>query len=104
MSEDKVVFDLTKLGGRVYVGRPNGKLARKHFKVEMHEKSNHFPISVKFPNDARTLTSSFFLGMFGASVRAAGSREEFFCRYNFDATDQIIEEVELGITEALIAS
>ena len=104
MKEDKTVLDLTKLGGRVYVGRPNGRMARDYFKVENIEKENQFPVSVIFPDDARTLTSSFFLGMFGKSVRTAGTRDEFYSRYKFNANKQILEEIELGITEALIAS
>lgn len=104
MNKGDTVFDLTKLGGRVYVGRPNGRMARAHFEIEKHEDMSDFPISVKFPTDARTLTSSFFLGMFGASVRRAGSRDAFLTRFIFDANEQIKEEIDLGITEALIAS
>jgi len=103
MCKEKIVFDLTKLGGIVYVGRPNGEAARKHFKVSKVDSDKAYPVDVIFPEKARTLTSSFFLGMFGNSVRAAGSRDEFFERFHFNANAQIIDEIELGIKEALMA-
>jgi hypothetical protein len=98
------VIDFEKLGGRVYVGRPAGVLARKHFKIEEYENQENFPIEVHFPENARTLTSSFFLGMFGNSVRTAGSRDNFLKRFIFKANKQILAEVNAGIDEALSAA
>lgn len=102
-SRNNPVINFEKLGGRVYVGRPGGVQARKYFKIEEHEHDSNFPIEVRFPDNARTLTSSFFLGMFGNSVRVAGSREDFLKRFKFRANSQILAEVDAGIVEALSA-
>jgi len=98
------MINLNKLGGRVYVGRPNGELARKFFHVEEFENGDQFPITVEFPKDAKTLTSSFFLGLFGDSVRKAGSRKGFLETFAFTANEDIMEEIDEGIIEALSAS
>ncbi|WP_425666283.1 hypothetical protein ACPUEJ_01475 [Vibrio tubiashii] len=96
-------IDLSNIAGRVYVGRPNGIAARKHFRLDELESENRYPITITFPDNAKTLASSFFLGMLGESVRAAGSREAFLHRYKFNANSQIRKEIEVGITEALTA-
>ncbi|OCH59068.1 MULTISPECIES: hypothetical protein [Vibrio] len=96
--------DLCSIAGRVYVGRPRGKSARNYFKIEEYEREKSFPITVIFPSNAKTLASSFFLGMFGESVRQAGSREEFLKRFKFEASKQILSEIDVGISEALSAS
>ena len=102
-TKEKIVIDLTTLGGRVYVGRPNGKQARKYFNLDNIETDNTYPVEILFPEDARTLTSSFFLGMFGDSVRKAGSKDAFLTRFNFKANERILKEVYKGIADALIA-
>ncbi|KPZ73475.1 hypothetical protein AN944_00059 [Shewanella sp. P1-14-1] len=97
------MINFEKLGGRVYVGRPDGVLARKYFKIDEYEQEKNFPVEIFFPDNARTLTSSFFLGMFGNSVRTAGSKEGFLTRFKFTANSQIMAEVDAGISEALSA-
>ena len=96
-------IDLAVMAGRVYVGRPNGIAARAHFRLDKLESEDSYPITISFPENAKTLASSFFLGMLGESVRAAGSREKFLIRYKFNANKQIMREIEVGITEALTA-
>ena len=96
-------IDLSIMAGRVYVGRKNGHTARKYFELDLHEQSNSYPIEVIFPSNAKTLASSFFLGMFGQSVRNAGNKNLFFERYKFTANQQIMKEIEVGISEALSA-
>jgi len=97
------VIDFSIMGGRVYVGRPNGKTARTYFKIDLCEEQKEYPIKVIFPINAKTLASSFFLGMFGRSVRQAGNRNEFLKRFHFEANKQIMSEIEDGILEALSA-
>ncbi|MDC8854236.1 hypothetical protein [Shewanella algae] len=96
-------IDLSKLAGRVYVGRPNGSKAREYYKIDALEKEEKYPINIKFPSNAKTLTSSFFLGMFGKSVREAGSKKVFFERFTFNAPKKILAEVNLGVEEALLS-
>lgn len=103
MNREKVVIDFHKFGGRVYVGRPGGEEARRIFKIAEYDNEPNIQIDVIFPENARTLTSSFFLGMFGDSVLKAGSRDRFLARFIFKANKQITAEIEAGISEALTA-
>lgn len=96
-------IDFNIVAGRVYVGRQNGQAARTYFKVAEYDKDIDCSIEVIFPDNARTLASSFFLGMFGDSVREAGCKEAFLKRFKFKANEQIMKEIEVGISEALSA-
>nr|WP_229650413.1 hypothetical protein [Vibrio splendidus]MCC4883073.1 hypothetical protein [Vibrio splendidus] len=94
-------IDLSISCGRVYAGFYNGLAARTHFQLNRLEHEGHSPIVIRFPDDARTMASSFFTGMFGDSVKACGSKEEFLSLYSFIANRQILSEVGIGIDEAL---
>lgn len=100
---DKTVIDLSQLGGRVYVGRQNGNLARKHFRIDELENENNYPITVIFPGDAKTMTSSFFLGMFGKSVLKSKSMNNFLGKFKFQTNNEILQEINDSINEALLA-
>ncbi|WP_345875370.1 hypothetical protein [Shewanella algae] len=99
-AEEKVI-NFNKLAGKVYIGRPDGALARKYFKLDEVDREHSYPVKVIFPADAKTITSSFFLGMFGKSVLSAGTKEQFMKNFVFDANPRILNEVEIGIFEAL---
>jgi len=93
-------IDLTGYSAKVYVGKSTGRKARTHFDIERLEHNANFPIHVIMPM-ARTMSVSFFEGMFGMSVLKAGSRDEFNRRYIFTAGDQVKAEVAFGIKELL---
>lgn len=99
MSEN--IVDLTKLQGRVYAGRPNGEAAREYFGISKMANTDK-NIIVIFPEDARTITTSFFIGMFGDSVISSGSKEKFLERFHFVANKHILDLVDLSIKEFLV--
>lgn len=92
-------IDFGTLGGPVFAGRPKGELARLRLGLDQLDVGPE-PISVSFPEDTYSLNSSYFLGMFGPSVRRLG-REGFLLQYRFVGPDFVLEAVEEGIVRAL---
>lgn len=85
------VIDMSAFKFRIYMGRDKGALSRTHFKLPEME-DNHSLIIVSFPDDTNTMLSSFFLAMFGDSVRSLGI-DKFHEKYTFKATDHIKESI-----------
>ncbi|KAF7777023.1 hypothetical protein PMAN_a2229 [Pseudoalteromonas marina] len=97
------VINFNELPGRIYAGRPNGRQARNLFKLETLDKDGE-SVEVRFPTNAKSISSSFFLGMFGDSIRYAGTREKFYSLYRFNANEQIKKQIDKAIERALVAA
>ncbi|WP_194442784.1 hypothetical protein [Pseudoalteromonas simplex] len=95
-------IDFTNIAGRIYAGRPNGIKAREFFNVNALD-SEEANIQVIFPDNARSISSSFFLGMFGESIRRAGSKEEFMEHFEFRANPHIREQISKVVDRAIVA-
>lgn len=89
-----------KLGGPVFVGRPNGERARAKLGIAELDKSKD-PIEVVVPDTTYSINSSYFLGMFGSSVVTFGSKEAFFTHYRFKAPPVLMEAIEKHADRAL---
>lgn len=76
------IIDFSKYNGPVYSGRARGERARIQADLDVLDKSTG-KVAVNVPEDTLTVTSSFFLGMFGPSVIRSGSREAFENKFNF---------------------
>ena len=101
MNADRIVtIDFQELGGPVYSGRSKGELARKKFNLDEVDK-NQMKVVVRIPETTYSVTSSFFLGLFGESVRRAGSREAFLRRYDIQAPEVFGETFDTCISRAL---
>ncbi len=85
-------------GSRVYAGRDRGAAVRQKVKLGDLERANEV-IVVSVPEDVFSVNSSFFLGMFGDSIRGLGE-EQFRKRYRFSGAD-ISATVDYCIAEAL---
>jgi hypothetical protein len=85
----KLSIDFERLGGPLYAGRDRGELARQKYQLDDADK-DRAEVEVSVPEQTYTVTSSFFLGLFGDSVRAAGSSEEFFRRFHFRMPDRMV--------------
>jgi hypothetical protein len=85
------VIDMSAFKFRIYMGRDKGALSRTHFKLTEME-DNHSLILVYFPDNTNTILSSFFLAMFGDSVRSLG-KDKFCEKYTFKATEHIKESI-----------
>ena len=97
---DVVSVDLSQFGGPVFTGRPNGDAARKKLGLDQID-TTIAKVVVTVPADAYSLNSSFFLGLFGKSVRAAGSRDAFRNRFQFKSPEHLEAAIEVGIQRAL---
>jgi len=85
-------------GGRVFAGRDRGRRARKRAKLEEHDRVSR-PVEVHVPVDTFSVTSSFFLAMFGPSIRyhKEARFRELYSFTGWDATEVLSQ----GIREAL---
>lgn len=97
----KVIIDLDQYrpnNVRVLSGRDVGKKYRKSLNLNKLEKEND-KIIVKVPDDIYSINSSYFLGMFGPSVRELG-KENFNKIYEFECDEIIFENIKDGIEAA----
>ena len=85
-------------GVKVYAGRGRGTSVRKAANLDELDRSSE-PVEVRVPPETFALNSSFFLAMFGDSIRALKA-DGFRKKYRFTGKD-IKETVESGIKDAL---
>ena len=81
-------------------GRPLGVQQRKIWKIDLEEQK-YDEIVVYIPPHILSVSSSFFLGFLGKSVRKCGAREAFLEKYKFKCSSSIMSSVEEGIKDAL---
>jgi hypothetical protein len=93
-------IDFKKIEGLVYTGRDRGERLREVFGLDRADEANE-PVEVKIPDDAYTISSSFFLGLFGPSVVKAGTKERFYQRYHFTSPEFLREAVDGYVMRAL---
>lgn len=94
------VIDLAKYNGPVYTGRQRGELLRESLHLDTMD-AEGTPVSVLVPTETYTVSSSFFLGLFGPSVVKAGSKEAFYKRYEFQAPGFLKEVMDGYVARAL---
>ena len=100
-NENDVVIDFAKLGGPVYLGRERGQKIREQFALDRDIDKTDKKVVVNIPTNTYSINSSFFLGLFGRSIRNAGSREEFLQKFTFNAPRLFSEVIESCIARAL---
>jgi hypothetical protein len=98
--ESSILVDFDALGGPVYVGRARGQQVRAQLKLDEADRDNK-NVTVRIPNSTFSINSSFFLGLFGPSIRAAKSREAFLARFSFSCDARFWESIDAGIERAL---
>lgn len=88
VTESIDIIRITK--GEVFnlAGHDRGLAARASFELDRVD-GESAPVRVIFPEGFRQVSSSFFQGMFSASVQKFGSVEQFFTHYIFDAPAHI---------------
>lgn len=95
-------IDLKNYIGRkkVLAGRDNGEDIRQKINLEKIENENE-KIEIIIPKDVFSFNSSYFLGMFGESVKKLG-KEKFEEKYQFNTSNESIKmNIKDGIDEAL---
>ena len=99
MSND-IVIDFSTIEGPVYTGRDRGERLRSTYDLDKVD-SAQSKVRVLIPDDTYSISSSFFLGMFGPSVVHFGSRDAFYGHYEFVADDFLKQIVDGHVLRAL---
>jgi hypothetical protein len=84
---------------RVLSGRPRGELMRAQFDLDRLDRLRG-PVEVLIPRNLYSMNTSFFLGLFGPSVRALGP-ERFREHYRFDGKPVHLAGIEGDIGRAI---
>lgn len=89
---------------KIFAGRERGARLRSDLNLNKIDRSEDFdPTIVTIPKEVLDFSISFFLGMFGPSVKYFGSEKAFFARYNFMCDDRFFNSaIEDGIKRALL--
>jgi len=99
MKEKIIIRDIVGLSTKILTGRQTGEKSREQVsldKKDMDDKS----YEVIIDNNFKSLNSSYWLGMFGDSVRKLGE-EKFREKYCFICKDIFMDTVNRCITHAL---
>ncbi|WP_411818673.1 hypothetical protein [Hyphococcus sp. DH-69] len=91
---------LTKGEVRNLTGQDRGKAARQLFELDILDKDSEM-VTVIVPPELDAITTSFFQGMFSASVRSAKTAEKFLAKYHFETNASIMEQIIRGIQRVL---
>lgn len=81
-----LTIDLSSVSGPVYSGRVRGEALREKYALDAKEDVVD-AINVIIPDNAYTISSSFFLGLFGPSIQKCGSVDSFERKFHFKAPD-----------------
>ncbi len=84
-----ITVDLSQVSGPVYSGRERGEALRKKYALDVKEDDADI-VNVVIPQGAYTVSSSFFLGLLGPSVRKCGSIDGFERKYRFNAPEFLL--------------
>lgn len=99
MSET-LLIDFSKYNGPVYTGRERGVRLRDQLALDAIDASDTV-VEVSIPENTYTVSSSFFLGLFGPSVVRAGSKDKFYKQYHFKLPAFLSPDVDGYIARAL---
>lgn len=86
-------------GAWVFSGRPRGTKIRERVNVDAIDQTDE-ATEVQIPTEILGINPSFFLGLFGPSVRKFG-REGFESKYHFKCNPLVLLDIEDGINQAL---
>jgi hypothetical protein len=77
-----LTVDLSQVLGPVYSGRDRGEALREKYGLDSKEDAADV-VHVVIPGTTYTVSSSFFLGLFGPSVRKCGTVDKFEKKFTF---------------------
>ena len=83
----------------VYTGRGRGREDRKRFGLSKLDSTEGI-VEVRVPQSVYTMTSSYFLELFGESIRMLG-RHGFQAKYKIIAPDHVSRKVDDWMDRAL---
>lgn len=94
------LIDFHKIEGPVYTGRRRGELLRGELQLDKTDIDGDV-VEVNIPEGTYTISSSFFLGLFGPSVVKAGSKDAFYSRYHFKSPSFLKDVMDGYVSRAL---
>lgn len=100
MTTAATTIDFEKIEGPVYTGRDRGQRLRVELCLDELD-ARGVEVDIKIPESTYTISSSFFLGLFGPSVVRAGSRDAFYRRYHFKSPSFLKEVMDSYVARAL---
>lgn len=104
--EERTVIDLatfrTSPEARSFSGRPRGEFCRQELRLSARESGGE-KFKILIPPDTYALNMSFFLGMFGPSVRRF-KKSGFAERFEFSGSPHILKVLPKYMDEALLDS
>lgn len=84
-------------------GRSQGSALRDILNLDRVDSSPLHLMEIEIPERIVSITTSFFLGCFGKSVRKAGTRDRFLEKYLFSPNDlELWTDINEGIRRALL--
>ena len=97
----KIDLDVARTSreAKVFSGRERGKHWRREFGLDELDHDDSI-VEVLIPEDILSINLSFFLSLFGESVRYLGE-EDFRRKYKFVCDPSLVPLVEQGIEQAL---
>lgn len=93
-------IDFRLIEGPVYTGRDRGERLRYELHLDQLDVADDV-VEVRIPDTTYTISSSFFLGLFGPSVVKAGSKEAFYRRYHFESPPFLRDVMDSYVSRAL---
>lgn len=93
-------IDFNSMGMPVFTGRPRGEAARRKYRLDDLDSAKE-SVEVIIPDEVYTITSSYFLGLFGPSIRNYGSKSDFIAHYNFQAPERVMGRLDEWVDRAL---
>jgi hypothetical protein len=100
VSDQEIKIDFAKFQGPVYTGRERGEKIRQVLRLDEIDARGD-SVDVEIPESTYTVSSSFFLGLFGPSIVRAGSKEVFYGRYHFHSPSFLGRVVDGYVARAL---
>lgn len=94
----KIEFE--KIGGPLFSGRDRGDRNREKYNLNSLDEED-VAIDVIIPENTYSITSSFFLGMFGKSIQTCGSKSTFMQKYRFQMPNRLNQNIDRYIARAL---
>lgn len=94
------IIDFKKIEGPVYTGRDRGERLRIQLNIDALDNTDTI-IKVLIPEETYSMSSSFFLGLFGPSIIKLGSNELFTKKYIFETSDFLLSVIDKHIARAL---
>lgn len=105
MKEEVVIIDLNRVTeGRnapFLSGKERGEDARELFRLQELDFAENSSIVVLIPEQIKSISSSFSLGLFYESVTNLGSLDQFLEKFNFKGDSEIIERIIGALSRGL---